>query len=68
MQYCRLAKPLQGVSAKFMRCLYIAIAVPRMLDAADLFLMPEMPQNKGMKGFISKLRRIQWQVSLHIMG
>jgi len=44
----------------------MAIAVPKMLYAADLFLIPESPISKGMKGYISRLGRIQRQASLHI--
>jgi len=40
-QYCRLARPSKGISAKYMWCFYIAIAMPKMLYVADLFLIPE---------------------------
>jgi len=36
--------------------------------AADLFPIPESPISKGMKGYISRLGRIQRQASLHITG
>ena len=67
-QYCRLAKPSKGTSAKFMRCFYISIAIPKMLYAADLFLVPETSRSKGMKGPITKLAMIQRQACLHITG
>src|SRR5882672_3811139 len=36
-QYQRLAKVSGGVSAKYMRRFYLAVSVPRMLYAADVF-------------------------------
>ena len=39
-----------------------------MLYAADLFQVPGSGIGKGTKGFISKLAKIQRQVTLHIMG
>jgi len=44
------------------------VAVPKMLYAADLYLIPESNSMKGMKGFIDKLAKVQRQVSLHITG
>ena len=44
------------------------MAILRMLYAADLFLVPGSGIGKGTKGFISKLAKIQRQVTLHIMG
>ena len=67
-QYCRLVKPTKGVSAKFMRHFYISVAIPKMLYAADLFLIPQSRHTKGTKGFISKLAWVQRQSSLHITG
>jgi len=67
-QYCRLAKPSKDTSAKFMRHFYNLIAVPKMLYSADLFLIPETGRSKGMKGFITRLAKIQRQASLHITG
>jgi len=49
-----------------MRWFYISVAIPKMLYAADLFLIPGSEVRKGTKGFISKLARIQRQVTLHI--
>jgi len=68
MQYCRLAKPSRGVSAKYMRRYYISVAVPKMLYTADLFLVPESGSGKGMRGFIGKLGRVQRQAGLHVTG
>jgi len=67
-QYCRLAKPSKGVSAKYMRHFYVSVALPRMLYAADLFLIPQNRHTRGMKGFINKLAHIQRQACLHITG
>jgi len=51
-----------------MRCLFISIAIPKMLYTADLFLIPETKKSRGMKGFIGKLGKVQRQASLHITG
>jgi len=59
---------MKGVSAKHMRQFYISVAIPKMLYAADLFLIPGSEVGKGTKGFISKLVRIQRQATLHITG
>src|SRR5882724_11121893 len=39
-----------------------------MMYVSDLFLMPGLRTSKGTKGFISKLAKIQRQVTLHITG
>ncbi|TFK16958.1 hypothetical protein FA15DRAFT_605988, partial [Coprinopsis marcescibilis] len=39
-QFSQLSRPSRGVSFSHMRHLYLAIAVPRMLYAADVFLTP----------------------------
>ena len=44
------------MSAKYMRRFYMAVAVPRMLYVADVFLVPSSRQSKGTKGYIRKLR------------
>ena len=68
MQYQRLTRVMKGTSAKYMRWSFISVAIPRMLYAADLFLVPGSGLGKGSKGFISKLAKIQRQATLHIMG
>ena len=67
-QYCRLARPSKGVSAKFMRQFYVSVAVPRMLYVTNLFLVPESKKNKGTKCFINKLGDVQRHPALHITG
>jgi len=67
-KYCRLANPSHRVLAKYMRQYYISVAMPRMLYAADLFLIPKSTHSKGTKGFVSKLARVKRQVTLHITG
>jgi len=59
-QYWRLTK--------YMRWFFISVAIPRMMYAADLFLVPGLGISKGTKGFISKLAKIQRQAKLHIIG
>jgi len=49
-QYHRLAKNMKGVSAKYMRRLYIMVAIPHMLYATDLFFTPQSGQANGSKG------------------
>ena len=67
-QYQWLARAAKGVSARFMRKFYLTVAVPRMLYAADMVLVPESSQGKGTKGKVTKLSRIQQQATLSIMG
>jgi hypothetical protein len=67
-QYRRLARPTKGVTAKHMRTYYLTVAVPRMLYAADVFLIPATERRKGTKGSINKLARIQRQAALDITG
>ena len=67
-QYQRLARVSGSVSAKYMRRFYLAVAVPRMLYAADVFLIPQTKHSAGMRGYIRKLTRVQRQAALHITG
>ena len=67
-QYQRLMKPSRGTTAKHMCQHYIAVAIPRMLYAADIFLTPGSARYKGTKGHIRKLGRIQRQATLTITG
>ena len=46
LQFGQLSKPTKGASRSNMRRLYLAVAVPRMLYAADVFLTPET-HNRG---------------------
>jgi hypothetical protein len=39
-----------------------------MLYAADLFFVPSSPRNKGTKGFVNKLARVQRMAGLYITG
>jgi len=67
-QYCQFAKPSRGVSPKYMRWYFIAIAVLKMLYMANLFLILGNRMGKGKKGAIGKLAKIQRQVVLHVTG
>ena len=58
---------------RFARQLYKAIAVPRMLYAADIFQTlvtrsPGAERSKGSVGLISKLARVQRMAAIHITG
>jgi len=46
-QYQRLSKLSKGISAKYMRCFFISVAIPKMLYATDLFLITENRNTKG---------------------
>src|SRR5882724_13497470 len=51
-----------------MRRFFIAVTIPKMMYAADLFLVPGSRASKGTRGFIGKLAKVQRQASLHITG
>jgi hypothetical protein len=65
-QYRRLTKPTKGVSAKYMRRYYLAVAIPRMLYVADISLIPGTAESKGTKGNMNKLAKMQRQAALSI--
>lgn len=73
-QFRRIARPKFGVSNAHMHRLYLSTAVPRMLYAADIFLMPtrqgvtrsKVP--RGGQGVKSKLASIQGQAAVVITG
>ncbi|KAF8526480.1 hypothetical protein JB92DRAFT_3108284 [Gautieria morchelliformis] len=67
-QYKRLTKQTKGTTAKHMRKYYLAVAIPRMLYAADIFLIPEYEHTKGTQGHINKLAQVQRQAALTITG
>ncbi|GBE89552.1 RNA-directed DNA polymerase from mobile element jockey [Sparassis crispa] len=72
-QFRRLARTSGGIPFSHMRRLYLSIAVPRILYAADVFLVPlrNVPGRKstyGSVGAIKKLARVQRQATLLIMG
>ena len=50
-------KPMttKGITAKHMQKYYLTVAVPKMLYAADIFLVPATKRSKGIKGHINKL-------------
>ena len=74
IQFGGLARTTQGINAKYIRQLYLAIAIPRMLYAADIFLTPQ--QNVGRdnrdsrngRAIINKLASIQQQAAIMITG
>jgi hypothetical protein len=66
-QYWCLAKTTKGISTKFMSY-YLAVAVLKMLYAADLFIIPPSCHQQGSKGIINKLARIQGQATLAATG
>ncbi|KAF8592204.1 hypothetical protein K439DRAFT_1325145, partial [Ramaria rubella] len=68
LQFQQLKKVTKGILAKYMRKYYLAVAVPKILYATDVFLVPETSQLKGTKGLILKLAQIQRMAALHIMG
>jgi Reverse transcriptase (RNA-dependent DNA polymerase) len=74
IQFNRLAWALQGINAKYTRQLYLSIAVPRMLYAADIFLTPQQNVGKQAKdtrnnrAAINKLASIQRKAAIMITG
>ena len=73
LQFCRLSKPKVGMLPRYARQLYKAVAVPKMLYAADIFLTPMQTQQgdrrlKGSVGIIKRLARVQRMAALHITG
>jgi ribonuclease HI len=70
----RLARVSTGISAKLMRQLYIAVAIPRMTYAADVWYIPPYKatvtskRRQGSVTFTDKLRSIQRQALITILG
>ena len=67
-QYKRLASGTKGISAKYMKRYCYTVALPKMLYAADIFLVPETENSRGTKNFITMLGRVHRQALLHITG
>jgi ribonuclease HI len=71
----RLARVSRGVATPHLRRLYIAVALPRMMYAADIFLNPG-PRRKtknnqvtrGSRAVVGKLRTIQRKAAILITG
>lgn len=73
LQFRRLSRPTMGMPPRYARQLYKAIAVPRMLYAADVFLTPLTRREgdakaKGSVGLMRKLARVQRMAAIHITG
>ena len=74
IQFNRLAKASQGIRAKYIRQLYLSIAIPRMFYAADIFLTPQ--QNAGSRrlsspnnrAVMNKMAAIQRRAAIMITG
>ena len=70
-QIRRLAKTNRGIGGTFSRRLYLGVAVPSMLYAADVWCTPAAGASKrsrGSSGFITKLERVQRAAALQITG
>ena len=67
IQFSRLSRASKGIATKYMRQLYMAVAIPRMLYAADVFLPPvaidprrrEEGKRRGGQATLGKLASIQ---------
>jgi len=65
IQFTRIACSSQGINARYIQQLYLSIAVPQMLYAADIFLTPQKNIGKRTKegqarqAIITKLATIQ---------
>ncbi|KAF5370505.1 hypothetical protein D9615_010347 [Tricholomella constricta] len=74
IQFGRLARVTQGVSAPHVRQLYIAIAIPRILYAADIYLSPPRRQTetasvkKSGRAIINKLAGVQRRAAIMTTG
>ena len=74
IQFGRLARASRRINAKYIRQLYLSIAVPRMLYAADIFLTPQQNIGKRSKSgankqaAITKLASIQRRAAIMITG
>lgn len=72
-QFRRLARTASGIPQTLMRRLYLSIAIPSMLYAADIFLNP-ISQREGQKrrtgsiGFIKQLSTVHRQALILITG
>jgi hypothetical protein len=67
-QFRRVARPSKGLSTRHMRHFYLAVAVPRMLYAADVFLIPPRKSKRGTKGIVAQLAHVQRRAALHTTG
>lgn len=70
-QFSRLASPQKGVCPRLMRQLYLSIAIPRMLYAADIFLTPQVERKNARvnSGAIrTRLASIHGKAAVRILG
>lgn len=74
IQFTRITRASSRATAKYVRKLYLSIAVPRMLYAADIFLTPQRKMTtkskdgKSSQGIINKLAMVQRQAAIMITG
>jgi ribonuclease HI len=73
VQFGRLARVSKGVSMKYVRRLYISIALPRMLYGADIFLAPAQHNpgatlKKDNRAVIAKISSVQRRAAVMITG
>ncbi|KAF8579193.1 hypothetical protein K439DRAFT_1360199, partial [Ramaria rubella] len=68
LQFRRLARPSQGMPHRYIRRLYNAVAVPRMLYVANVFCRLIHRVEGKQFGFACKLTKIQWTATLSITG
>ena len=70
MQFGRIARTTHSLRAKCIRHLYLAITIPRMLYAADIFLTPQRSTGRpnSMHSSIKSLASIQRKAALMITG
>ena len=70
MQFGRITRTTHGLRAKCIRCLYLAITIPRILYAADIFLTPQRHTGcpNSMHSSIKSLASIQHKAALMITG
>jgi hypothetical protein len=72
-QIRRLARPSWGITPKYVRCLYIGVALPRILYGADVWCGPPTSENPGPKDLgsakmVRQLITIQHSGAIAITG
>ena len=74
IQFTRMTRVSHGTTARYIHKLYLTIAVPRMLYAADIFLTPQKKggirtdKDRPNQVIVNKLASIQRQVAIMITG
>jgi ribonuclease HI/exonuclease III len=60
-QFARLSRVSSGIATRYMRQLYLAIAIPRMLYAAEIFLAPQQNTRQTTANDSTQRARSSWR-------